>query len=111
MNQFRPVQQLSVAATAALTASRFVTAAGAVPAAGTNAIGITLSDAASGEQVSVITLGTASVTAGAAIAVGAAVEVGASGKAVTKATGIAVGRALTAASADGDAVEVFLIPN
>lgn len=111
MSQFRPAQQLSIAATAALTARRFVTAAGAVPAAGSNAFGVALSDAVSGTQVPVVTLGTAPVVAGAAIAAGAAVEVAADGKAITKTTGIAVGRALTAASADGDTAEIFLIPN
>jgi len=111
MNQFRPAQQLSFLAIAALTAERFVSATGGVAAAAGNAIGVTLSDAAIGEQVPAVTLGTASVTAGAAIAAGAAVEVGATGKAVTKAAGITVARAITAAAADGDTVEIFLIPN
>lgn len=110
-NQYRPAQTLSVLATAALTANRFVTAAGAVPAASGNALGVALADAASATQVPVVVLGTAVVTAGAAIANGVAVEVGTAGKAITKATGIAVGRALQAASGDGDSIEINLIPN
>ena len=56
-------------------------------------------------------MGTAVVTAGAAIAKDAAVEVGTAGKAVTKSTGVTVARALQAAAADGDRIEVMLIPN
>lgn len=110
-NQFRPAQTLSVLATAGLTANRFVTATGAVPAAGANALGVALSDAASGAQVPIVTLGTATATAGGAIAAGAAVEVGTAGKVITRTTGVAVGRALEAASGDGASIEINLIPN
>lgn len=103
---------LGIAAAAALAANRAVTAAGAYPADASNAVGFTQTAAAVGERVPVVAGGTAIATAGAAIAVGAAVEVdGAAGKVITKSAGVAVGRALTAAAADGDLIEVLVIPN
>lgn len=111
MSQKISMLALSVLAVAALTAERFVTAAGAVATAAGNAIGVASTDAAIGDLCPVDVLGTAVVTAGAAIAKGAHVEVGAAGKAVTLAAGKAVGVALEAAAADGDRIEVLLIPN
>lgn len=105
------ILSLPVKATAALTSRRFVTVAGAVPAAGANALGVARSDGATGETVAVDVLGTAVVEAGGAISAGAAVEVDASGRAVTQSTGVTVGRALEAAAAAGDFIEVLLIPN
>jgi hypothetical protein len=102
---------LSVLATVAITAERFVTAAGAPAAAGGNAIGASKSDAAVGELFPTIAVGTAIVVAGGAVAANAYVEVGADGKAVTQDTGPAVGVALSAATADGDRIEVLIIPN
>lgn len=106
-----PIFVLSVTAGAAITAGRAVTAAGAVSTAAGNALGIAQTDAASGDLVPVNVIGTSVATAGAAIAAGAAVEVGTTGKVVTKSAGITIGRALTAASADGDQVEILLITN
>lgn len=111
MTQKIQILTLAIAAAAVLTAERFIKSDGTVAAAAGNALGVTESDAAIGDQVPVIALGTAVVTAGGAIALGARVEVGATGKAVTKAAGVAVGVALQAAAADGDRIEVFLIPN
>lgn len=111
MTQKFSLLTLSIAAAVAITAERFVTAAGQVAAAAGNAIGVAESNGAIGALVPVTALGTAIVTAGAAIAQGARVEVGAAGKAVTLAAGKAVGVALQAAAADGDRIEVFLIPN
>lgn len=102
---------LTVTAAAALTEHRFVTTAGAVPAAGANTLGVTQTDAASGAGVAVDVLGTTLVEASAAIAAGAAIETTATGTAVTKTTGWVVGRALSAASAAGELIEVLLIPN
>lgn len=102
---------LMVTASAALAAKRFVTVAGAPSAAGQTALGVTRTAAALGDAVAVDVVGTAQVEAGAAIAAGAAVEVGASGRAVTRTTGVTVGRALTAASAAGETIEVLLITN
>lgn len=108
-----PVQTLSVKAIAILTNQRFVSPTGGVAAAAGNALGVTRSDAAVGEYAPVDVLGTTLVTAGAAIAAGAAVEVGATGKAVTLNAGVKVGRLAPGASAaaDGDTVEIILIPN
>lgn len=102
---------LSIVATAALTQFRAVNAAGAVPAAGANSLGFAQHGAAIGEAAPVVALGTAIAEAGAAISVGALVETDASGRVITRSAGAIVGRALTAAGAAGDQVEVFLIPN
>lgn len=102
---------LSLTAAAALTANRFVTHAGAVPAAGANVAGVNRSTVASGAITPVDVIGTAVVEASAAIALGAAIETTATGKAVTKTTGATVARALQAAAADGDLIEVLLIAN
>lgn len=105
---------LTVTASAALVGGRFVTAAGAVPAAGANALGVVRSDAVIGEHVAVDVVGTAMVEAGAAIAAGAAVEVDSQGRAIQRTTGVIVGRMAprqAAATAAGQAVEVFLIAN
>lgn len=111
MTQKISLLSLSVLATAALTAERFVTATGAVPAALGNAIGVANADAAIGELTPVDVLGTTIVIAEAAVAVGAALEVGAAGGARTKTTGVTVARALQAAAAANDRIEILLIAN
>lgn len=111
MSQNIAVLSLSVLASATITNQTFVTVAGATATAAGNALGVSRSDASSGDYVTVDVIGTAAVTAGAAVAAGAAVEVGSGGKAVTHASGVTVGRALTAATADGDTIEVLLIAN
>lgn len=111
MTQKNPLLTLTAIATAALAAERFVTAAGAYPAAGANAFGVTNTSAASGARVAVDVIGTTVVTAGAAIAANAYLQVGPTGKAVTRTTGVTVAQALQAASADGDRIEVLLISN
>jgi hypothetical protein len=103
---------LTVIAAAALTANRFVTAVGAVPAANANVIGVTRSSAAgSGDLVPVDALGTTMVEASAAISAGAAIATTNDGRAVTYSTGAVVARALTAATGAGQLIEVLLIPN
>lgn len=102
---------LTVAAAAALTINRFVTATGAVPSANGNALGVTRTSGAQGDLVPVDVMGTALVEASAAISAGAAVATTNDGRAVTYSTGVAVGRALQAASGAGALVEVLLIPN
>ncbi|MGN7832656.1 capsid cement protein [Pseudoxanthomonas sp. 22568] len=111
MTQKTTLLALSIAATAAVLQERFVSAAGAPAAPAGNALGASETDAAIGQIFTVNAIGTAIVTAGGAIAKGAAIEVGAAGKAVTKNAGITVARALQAASADGDRIEVLLIQN
>lgn len=102
---------LTVIATAALTANRAASIAGAVPAAGATSFGIARSDAAIGEAVTVDVMGTAIAEVGAAVAKGAALEVGANGKLITKTSGVTVARALEAGAGDGSMIEVLLITN
>lgn len=105
---------LSVKATAALSANRGVTGAGAVPAAAAAIVGINRTAAAIGDLATVDALGTAIAEAGAAIAANAAVEVDNLGRVITLASGIKVGRMApgqAAAGAAGDLVEIILIPS
>lgn len=89
-----------------------VTAAGAPATAAGNAVGFSRVAGISGDRVPVDALGTALATAGAAISAGALVEVHTTvSQVVTKSAGVAIGRALTAAAAAGDVIEVLLIPN
>lgn len=107
------INTLVVGLTAGSALAQFqpVQASGAAATAAGNAIGFATTAAASGARVGVAAGGTAIAIASAAIAAGALVEVSATvTKVVTKSTGIAIGRALTAASADGDQIEVLLIP-
>lgn len=107
-----PIFTLPVTATAILLAERFVTAAGTLPAADANVLGVARSAAAIGDKVSVDVIGTAIVEAGAAVAAGATLKTDNQGRAITWATaGAKVGLALQAASAAGDLIEVLLIQN
>jgi hypothetical protein len=116
---FRPGQDISATASAAVVGKRFVAWTGglstATPSnlptaahagAGVAVAGVSVYDAASGSRVA-ITRGKGSwvpVTAGAAITVLAEVEVGTAGKAITKASGIAVGRAMQTGVLDTDCI-------
>lgn len=111
MTQSTSIDTRTVVATAAIAAETFVTSGGATAAPAGNTFGVARSDAAIGDRFPVDTLGSAVVKAGGAIAKDAAVEVGAGGKAVTLASGVKVGIALQASAADGDRIEVYLIPN
>lgn len=106
---------LTVIATAAVVNNRFVTTAGAHAAtAGALPLGVTRSDGVSGDPIPVDVLGTAVVEAGAAIAVDATIMVTTDGKALTHdgdGDKHAVGRALEAAGAAGDLVEILLVPS
>jgi hypothetical protein len=109
---FRPIQTLSRTASATLAAHRFLTVAGAVPANGAVTFGVTQSAATSGQLLPVVTLGTARVEAGDAVTAGAVVMTDNQGRAVPHtSTNAKVGYALTAATAAGQFIEVFLIPN
>lgn len=106
------VLTLGLTATAAIAQYQPVQASGAPATAGGNAVGFAQLPVVSGERVPATVLGTAIAIAGAAIAVGALVEVGTTvTKVVTKSAGVSIGRALTAAAADGDMIEVMLLPN
>lgn len=112
MDGYHDTLTISIKAAAAITANRFITAAGAVPANEANVVGVARAKAAANELVPVQVLGVAEVEASEAIAVGAAVETTGAGKAAAQdGAGKTVGRALSAASADGDVIQVFLIPN
>lgn len=101
----------TVIATAAVAANRFVTIAGGYPAANGNALGVTRTEAATDDAITVDVLGTTIVEASAAIAKGAAVASTVDGQAVTHTTGAVVGRALGAATAAGEKIEILLIAN
>jgi hypothetical protein len=113
---FRPGSDVTCLTTGAVTGKRLVGVSATVDAttglikvahagAGVRALGVAAYDAASGARVPVIAgPGTiVHVTSGAAITAGAQVEVGTTGRAITLASGVAVGHALsTAAGADVD---------
>jgi hypothetical protein len=110
--QSTPILTLTVTAAGTISANRFVTPAGAQAGADANTLGVSRTAATSGQNLPVDVLGTAVVEAGAAIAAGATIETDANGKAVTWTTsGPKVALALQAAGADGDFIEVLLIPN
>ena len=101
------VLTIGILAIAALTRLRFIGFDGGVASAAGAAVGICEADSDAGEMAPVNTHGALLVEAGGAIAVGVEVEVGADGKAVTLASGIAQGRALDAAAADGDLIRIL----
>lgn len=104
----RPLLTLSVKLTAAVEAHRFVTLAGATPAAdGDPVIGATRAKGAVNDVVGVTSIGTETVEAAGAIGKGAEVQAKADGKAMVHADGeVVAGIALEAAAADGDKIEV-----
>lgn len=110
MSQFRPILTLNVTATAALTAERFCSKAGAVPAAAAKGFGVARNDAAIGALAAVDVLGTVICAAGAAIADDADLELDAAGRVITRSAGVKVGKALMAAAALGDRIEILLTP-
>jgi Uncharacterized conserved protein (DUF2190) len=112
---YAPGDNISGEATATITAKTFLAVSGnrtsggniavAPATAAGRVVGVARSDAASGEVVSIARGGgrVVRVTAGGTIAAFAEVEVGSAGKAVTKASGVAVGYALTGATNGTDA--------
>lgn len=107
-----PILTRTVTATSSVAAQRFVTPAGAQAGAGENTLGVARVAAVAADKLPVDVLGTAIVEAGAAVAVNATIKADANGKAITWATsGAKVALALSAAAADGDLIEVLLIPN
>lgn len=106
-----PILTLSVIAAALVLEHRAVGQDGNYAAAAGPAFGFTTEDAPDvGSQIGVDLLGTTIATAGGAIAKDALLEVGVDGKLVTLNLGIAVARAMQASGADGDKLEVFLLP-
>lgn len=108
--QRTPLFALTALAVAAITSNRFVGLfTGAHAAAGVKALGVAQSGAAIGEAVAVTVHGSEIVEAGGAIAVGGPVKSDANGKAIAQAgVGEILGYAVTAATADGQKIEVLL---
>jgi len=107
MKTEQPILTLTVLAAAALSGRRFVTNAGAVPAAAAKVLGVTNAAYDAGEQAGVGVLGVMLVEAGAAIAADANVETDNVGRAITLAAGVNCGRALDAAGAAGEFIRVL----
>lgn len=101
---------LTIAAASALAAARFVTQAGAYPAAGAAAIGVTRSSAAAaGDLVPVDVSGTGEAESGAAFAKDVPLMLDATGRVIAwTTTNKAVGRSMQASTGAGQIVEVFL---
>jgi len=105
---------LTVAAAGVLAANRFVTQAGAYPAAGAAGFGVTRSSAeAAGDLVPVDINGTGIAEAGAAFAKDVPLMLDATGRVVLLTVGAKspVGRSMEAATAAGDLVEILLVPS
>ena len=110
--QFDKQHAITLVATAALAAHRFVAYDGGYPttAGGAKAAqGVTGTAAASGEAVSVVTGYSYLVEAGGAVAFGALVKADATGRAVTGSLSEHCGRALGAATAEGQLIEVEIL--
>ena len=108
--QFSPLLPITMTASGAVTAERFVTSAGAqITVAGTAAIGVSRNTAADTAKMTVDTIGTAIIEAGGAITAGAAVKAGADGRALAYDTGTKAGIALQAATAAGQRIEIFVL--
>jgi len=114
MRQSIPTLVLSILASAVLSANRFISLTGGVPAAGGNSYGVTQTSVKSGELAPVAIAGTEIVETGAAIAVNALIQTDNQGRAITKDTGATLARMApgqAAATGAGQFVEVILIPN
>jgi len=110
--QSQPLLPLSVTAAGAIAANRFVTPALAQAGAAANTLGVSQYAAdAAGDVIPVTALGTEVVETGGIIAAGGLIETDADGKAVAKAAGPGVARAMEASGGAGEFIEVVLIPN
>lgn len=99
---------LPTVAAANLTVGRFVTPAGAVPAAGAVCAGVVHEDVDLGDPVPVVINGLVLVTAGGSIALGAEVETDNQGRAITLNTGKRLGIALSASTGAGQPITLLL---
>lgn len=110
--QALPLLTLTKTLSGTVSASTFVTPAGAAAGAGANTLGVARTGGASGDKVPVDVLGTAYVLSGAAFSAGDTLKTDAAGKAITWATsGAKVALALQAATGADQLTEVLLIPN
>lgn len=108
----RPVLRVGLTVVAETAAGRCVTAAGAAPTGGEDALGpVYMATPAAGRAV-VTALGTATVVSAAAVALGDALEVTADGRVQPRtSTHVIVARALEAATAANQEIEALIIPN
>jgi hypothetical protein len=105
---------LTVIAAAATATARCVNQAGAYPAAGGLAFGVTRCAGEAGDALPVDVMGTTIAEAGGAFDTDVALMVDATGKVVLHdgaAGKFSVGRSMAASLADGDLVEILLVPN
>lgn len=106
-----PALTLSLTSTAVVREARFVSKQGAETVANALVHGVSVTDATEiGDDFSADVLGVSIVTAGGAVAADALVSSDAEGRAVSGGTKPAA-RALTAAAAAGEKIQVLLIPN
>lgn len=109
MTPEHPILAVPLDLAANISAGHFVKADGALAGAGDVALGVLYMTAKSGELGTVRVLGLVPVVAGGAIAAGADIQSNAAGRAVAyDGTGAILGRALSAAAADGDEFQAFL---
>lgn len=108
-----PVLTLTVNATEALVARRFVGHDGGVASAGQPALGVARTAADVGDAAAVDVMGTAVVECGTVIAAGGGVQVDGDGRAITLAAGTKVGRLAPGeqSAGFGDVVEIILLPS
>jgi Uncharacterized conserved protein (DUF2190) len=112
MSQFLDILSVSRRAAASVARRRFVDYNGVqVAAIATVSLGVAQVDAAIGEDYEVVVQGIARVEAAGVIAVGGSVEAAADGRAQAFTTGSKCGRALTAAAAAGEIIEVLMLPS
>lgn len=111
--QHRPIFSLALTAASAVIAARFVDFDGNHAADGEKPLGVSAYGAAIGVDFSAHVLGTAMLEAGGAIAKGGPIKPAAdgSGKGIAQAgAGPIAAYALTPALANGDLIEVLLVP-
>tara|TARA_R110002049_G_scaffold60182_4_gene162009 strand:- start:217 stop:585 length:369 start_codon:yes stop_codon:yes gene_type:complete len=117
MRQYDKQHAATVVLTAAVEPHRLISFGGgyAVGTAGaggaTDAQGVSETGGAIGEAISVVTDYSYLVVAGGEVAAGAFIKPGTDGKAVAGSITDNCGRALSAAAADGDLIEVVLQPH
>jgi hypothetical protein len=103
-----PLLTLSVLAAAAITEHRFILQSGEPCGAAGNAWGLASMSAASGDYVGATVLGTAVMEAGAAITADANIQADSLGRGITATTGPVLARAMEAAAAAGDKIQVLV---
>ena len=109
--QYTPILTKTRTVPAAIAAARFAGFNGELTPAGARPFGVTeYAGGKAGDDVSLVVLGTAMVTAGVAFGRGAELAVGPDGKAVLAGAGAVRAIAVEAASGDGAITEILLVP-